>query len=200
VDGGKEDTCTVTVGTTSVSVTGVTLNPKTLSLVVGGVTGMLTPTIAPNNATNTNVTWSTSAAGVATVSNGVVSPVGAGTATITVTTADGGKTANCTVTVSAPGDITLDIGFGQIADETLTLSTPGTISMGGTSNVTVSLTEAAQYTSVNWYVPGTSITASGASITLKPGDFTAAGEYFLTVKVIKDGVPYNKTVTFTVAN
>ena len=55
----------------------------------------------PSNATNKNVTWSSSDGAVATVdANGNVTAVAPGTAAITVTTADGNKTAVCTVTVS----------------------------------------------------------------------------------------------------
>jgi len=83
----------------TVSVTGVTLNKTTLSLSVGN-TEQLTHTIAPSNATNKNVAWSSNGTGVATVSqNGTVSAVSAGTAIITVATQDGGKSASCTVTV-----------------------------------------------------------------------------------------------------
>jgi formylglycine-generating enzyme required for sulfatase activity len=84
-----------------VAVTGVSLNMATLSLVEGG-TGTLTAVITPSNATNQNVTWSSSNPAAATVANGVVSAAAAGTATITVTTEDGGFTANCTVTVTPP--------------------------------------------------------------------------------------------------
>ena len=82
-------------------VTGVTLNKTSANLTVGD-TETLTATVAPSNATNKNVTWSTSDASVATVSNGAVKAVAPGTATITVTTVDGSKTATCTVTVNAP--------------------------------------------------------------------------------------------------
>ena len=47
------------------------------------------------------MSWSTSNAAVATVADGKVTAVGKGTATIAVTTATG-KTASCTITVSAP--------------------------------------------------------------------------------------------------
>jgi uncharacterized protein YjdB len=100
-DGSKTATCDVTVTAATVSVTGVTLDQSTLALTAGGAIATLTPTIAPDTATNTNVTWSTSDDTVATVDNGVVTPVGAGTATITVTTADGSKTATCDMTVTA---------------------------------------------------------------------------------------------------
>lgn len=98
-DSTKSASCTVTVTAAAVPVTGVTLNKTSTSLYVGD-TETLTATVAPDNATNKNVTWSTSDANVATVENGVVTAVSAGTATITVTTEDGGKTATCTITVS----------------------------------------------------------------------------------------------------
>lgn len=82
-----------------VTVTGVTLNKTNLSLVEGG-TETLSATVTPSNATNKNVTWSSSDTSIAKVdSNGKITAVAAGTATITVTTADGNKKATCTVTV-----------------------------------------------------------------------------------------------------
>ncbi len=84
--------------TTVADVTGVTLNKNTTTLVVGE-TETLTATVAPADAGNKNVSWTTSDANVATVANGVVTAVAAGTATITVTTEQGSKTATCTVTV-----------------------------------------------------------------------------------------------------
>lgn len=58
--------------------------------------------ITPDNATNQSIVWNSSDNKVATVNeNGLVTAVGEGTATITATTADGGFTATCKVTVSA---------------------------------------------------------------------------------------------------
>lgn len=94
----KSATCEIKVKST-VPVTGVTLVPPSLTLTVGG-TETLTATVAPGNATNKNVTWSSDKDTVATVSNGTVTAVGVGNATITVTTEDGSKTATCNVTVS----------------------------------------------------------------------------------------------------
>ncbi len=103
-DGNKTATCTVTVPDPSadpVAVTGVSLNKTSTSLTVGA-TETLTATVAPANATNQAVTWSSNNTAVASVDqNGKVTAVAAGTATITVTTQDGNKTAMCTVTVSA---------------------------------------------------------------------------------------------------
>ena len=100
-DGNKTATCAVTVTANTVAVTGVTLNKPTLSL-AESATETLTATIAPENATNKEVTWSTSDAAIATVSEaGVVTAVKAGSATITCTTKDGNITATCAVTVTA---------------------------------------------------------------------------------------------------
>ncbi|MFZ5429759.1 MAG: Ig-like domain-containing protein, partial [Bacteroidota bacterium] len=97
-DGGFTATCTVTV---NVPVTGVTVNPTTLSIMEGNES-QLTATVAPTDASNKNVTWSSSNTSVATVNTtGLVEAKAAGTATITVTTVDGAKTATCTVTVTA---------------------------------------------------------------------------------------------------
>ncbi|MEG1096968.1 MAG: leucine-rich repeat protein [Clostridiales bacterium] len=83
-----------------IDVSGVALNKSELSL-EEGKSGDLTATVAPANATNKTVAWSSSDNEVATVDNGVVKAVSPGSATITVTTADGNKTATCKVTVTA---------------------------------------------------------------------------------------------------
>lgn len=87
-------------GGATVSVTGVSLNKNSTSIEVGGAE-TLEATIAPSNATNQGVTWSTSNSSIAIVSNGVVRGVAEGSATITVTSSDGGFTATCSVTVTA---------------------------------------------------------------------------------------------------
>lgn len=84
-----------------IAVTGVSLN-KTETSIEAGNTETLTATVAPAAASNKNVTWTTDASAVATVSNGVVTAIAPGTAHITATTEDGGFKATCTVTVTAP--------------------------------------------------------------------------------------------------
>ena len=86
-----------------VAVNSVTLAPTSATLTLGETeTVTLIPTVLPGDATDKTVTWTTSNASVATVTDGVVTAVAAGTATITVTTTDGAKTATCTVTVAEP--------------------------------------------------------------------------------------------------
>ena len=88
-------------GSDPVAVTGVSLDKSEISLEVGE-TQTLTATVAPADATNKSVTWTSNNENVAKVSNaGVVTAVGVGNATITVTTTDGNKTATCDVEVVA---------------------------------------------------------------------------------------------------
>jgi uncharacterized protein YjdB len=85
----------------NVPVAGITLNTNSITLNVGQ-TSNLFATIAPANATNKNVTWTSDRPGAATVVNGLVTAVGKGVAVITATTVDGSITATCTVTVTVP--------------------------------------------------------------------------------------------------
>ena len=102
-DGSKTATCVVTVTAATVPVTGVTLSQTQASLYYNRTpnTLTLTATVAPDNATNQAVTWTSSNPSVAKVENGVVTALARGTAVITATAADGsGANATCTVTVS----------------------------------------------------------------------------------------------------
>ena len=83
----------------TVPVTQVKLNKTAMSL-TAGQTGTLSATVLPVNATNKKVTWKSGNTGIATVNaSGVVKGVRPGTVTITATSASGGKTASCKVTV-----------------------------------------------------------------------------------------------------
>lgn len=99
---------TVTVKAKPVPVTGIALNRETASIGTGE-TLTLTPIFSPETATNKNVTWSSSDKTVATVENGIVTPLKKGTTTITVTTEDGGFSASCLVTVNCSHLNTTDV-------------------------------------------------------------------------------------------
>lgn len=88
----------------TISVTNVTLDRTALTLSVGNPDVHLTATVAPDNATDKTVSWSSDKTDVAIVDNqGNVHAVAAGSATITVTTTDGKKTATCAVTALPAG-------------------------------------------------------------------------------------------------
>lgn len=89
---------TASVTPTVIAVTSVSLDKNTLSI-KKGESAILTATVKPSNATNQSVKWSTSNSNV-TVSNGEVTGKAVGTSVVTVTTDDGGYTAQCTVNVA----------------------------------------------------------------------------------------------------
>ena len=95
-DGNRTATCSLTVRTPSV--TGVTLNHSDLGLTVNE-TETLTATVLPALA-NQNVSWSSNNTSVASVNSaGRITAHARGTAIITATTAEGNRTARCTITV-----------------------------------------------------------------------------------------------------
>jgi uncharacterized protein YjdB len=132
-DGYHIASCQVTVRTNStdpdpdpdpdpqpVAVTGITTDRTQLTLTPGD-TWTLTAIVTPQNATNRSVTWRSSRPAVAGVTAaGVVIATAAGTTDVIATTADGGFTATCRVTVKT--DSGPDGGGGSIAVTGVTLS------------------------------------------------------------------------------
>lgn len=98
IDGNFSDTCAIHVVEGSISVTGISLNQNTMTAYVGD-TPRLIPVIQPLNATNKNITWSSTNTSVATIDDGLISALAAGTTNISVTTIDGGFVASCSLTV-----------------------------------------------------------------------------------------------------
>jgi uncharacterized protein YjdB len=103
------DTSWITVIPALIPVMAVELGDDALVMVMG-TTQTLVPTFIPSNATIRSVTWESSDDAIVTVnSSGVVTPRGVGTATITVTTTNGGFTAEREVVVNwLPTTVTLN--------------------------------------------------------------------------------------------
>ena len=184
VDGSKTATCEVTVNAKVYAVTGVTLD-KTACELTEGDELTLTATIAPDNATNKNVTWSTSDASVATVTNGKVTALKAGTATITVTTEDGSKTATCAVTVKAKvyavTGVTLDKTACELTEgDELTLTATIAPDNATNKNVTWSTSDASVATVVDGKI--TAIKPGTATITVTTEDGSKTATCAVTVK------------------
>ncbi len=192
VDGGKTDTCKVTVieKTPSViPVTGVTLDQtsKTIGLAEEFT---LVATVLPSDATNKAVYWSTSDASVATVTNGLVRGVGLGTATITVTTADGAKTATCEVTVVEADIPVTGVSVGPAETEVYVGSTVtliATITPANATNQNVTWSSAdSSIASVdkNGVVTGIAVGSTTVTVTTEDGGYTAS----CVVNVVKSDV------------
>ena len=122
----KSISVTYETAVATVPVTGVSLNTSKLTLTEGD-SETLTATVAPANATDKTVTWTTNNSSVATVSNGKVTAVAEGSAIITVTTNDGKKTATCNVTVNPKPKYTVTLvpGSGSVSSTTLTEASAG---------------------------------------------------------------------------
>jgi uncharacterized protein YjdB len=102
--------------TVTIGVQRVALNTRSISL-LKGATFQAIATIAPSNATNKIMTWSSAIASVATVSNsGLITAVGNGTGVISVFSQDGNKTASIIVRVTTP------VSSVRISQTALTLS------------------------------------------------------------------------------
>ena len=141
---------------TTVAITGITLSQTAASMTVGGETLTLTATVAPDDATDKTVTWTTSDASVATVADGVVTAVGAGTATITATATNGtddtsdDKTATCTVTVSNPAtQYNLSVGESEHGTVAFTVGGAAATQAKKDDVVTVSVTPDEGYSPKN---------------------------------------------------
>jgi uncharacterized protein YjdB len=142
-----------------IHVTSVTLNESSISIAKDN-TFELEATVTPNDATDKSVTWSSSDATIATVdSNGVVSGVASGDATITVTTVDGGFTAQCSVSVSNH-----DYSHDYL---TLDVLTGGTINWTSRSGVTKTISYSKDNGSTWTEITST---ATGTPINVSAGD------------------------------
>jgi hypothetical protein len=110
--------------------------------------------------------------------------------------------ASLTVTIYATGTATLSITFVQITDAAPSIIGPTLyrVSNGGPTNATLTVDNPDQYDSISWRVQDTAVTGAGSSFTLSAANtaYNLIGEHFVTVLVMKDGVPYNKTVSFKI--
>ncbi len=180
----------------SVAVTGVSLSKTSVTLSAGN-TYRLSAAITPSDATNQNVTWSSSDKTVAKVSStGKITAVSAGNCNVTVKTADGGYTAKCKVKVTdtvAVTGITLNkttLSLNKGASETLTAA----ITPSGATNQNV--TWKSYDESVVTISSSGKVTAVGKGKT-KVRAKTADGGYtaycWVMVKTPVTGVSLNKT-------
>ena len=167
---------------TTVAITGITLSQTEAAMTVGGDALTLTTTVAPDNATDKTVAWTTSDASVATVADGVVTAVAAGTATITATATNGtadtsdDQTATCTVTVSNPTVTANEGATGEYwatyynGTTSFTADENTTVFQAALSGSSLTLTEVP-----NREIPATKaviLKSSSATITLTPASTT----------------------------
>ena len=193
-DGGKTDTCKVTVSTVSVSSVSITSS----TTIIKGQSTTLTPTVNPSNATNKNVTWSTSNSSVASVSNGTVTANGGGTATITVASvSNSSETDTCKVTVTVPvTSVSLNSTSASLVDKK-TLQLTASVSPSDATNKNVTWkTSSSSIASVS---SSGLITANGngtatITATTSDGGITATCSVSVTVPVSSVSVSSTETI------
>jgi len=176
-DGNKTATCALTI-TGTVAVSSVILNKTTVNVGVGATT-QLVATVLPTNATDKTVSWSSSDTSKATVNgSGVITGVATGSATITVTTADGGKTATCAVTVVTSVPVTgvsLNQSTAFLATGS-TLQLTASITPTNATNTALTwspLTGAIATVSSTGLVTGVAAGTTNIVVTTTDGSFTA---------------------------
>ncbi len=135
--------CCLKISLDEIPVTAITLDTTEATLPVRGYV-QLNATVAPDNATNQGIVWSSSNTSVAEVRDGLVKAVGTGTADITVTASGySDVSAVCTVTV------TEEMG-PDVPMETLNLNrTAFSIQVGATDS-NVRLSSYSPYTATNF--------------------------------------------------
>ena len=177
-DGSFTATCEITVKISqTVAVNGVTISQDTARLTAEGAVIQLSASVSPENATNKEVTWSTSNPEAATVDeNGLVTAVADGDAVITVTTVEGGFTDECTVNVEIAEEPVSVSGI-TVNQSSVTLTEVGK----STQLVAFVLPENASNKKVTW-------TSSDDKIAVvdETGLVTAAGEGNATVTAVTE--------------
>lgn len=99
VDGHYTASCSFTVKETEIKVNSINITEQSLTL-SPQQTYSLNVTVGPENATNKNLSWSSSDNNVATVGNGIITAFNEGTCVITASSTDGSQiTASVSITV-----------------------------------------------------------------------------------------------------
>ncbi|WP_308588939.1 S-layer homology domain-containing protein [uncultured Oscillibacter sp.] len=172
------------VYTVGKAVTGVTLSQATLTLAPGG-SASLTATVAPEDALEKTVTWTTSDAAVATVASGTVTAVAEGTATITA--AVGGKSATCVVTVNQTAPLTCVVTFAVTPEGATVVVKDGETVVPANADGTYTLEQGKAY----------AYTVSADGYVTETGALTATESKTVTVTLVK-AAPATAVVTFAV--
>ena len=155
-----------------VSITGITVDPASKEILMGGQFTVTATVIPSNTDDDKTVTWTTSDSKVATVRDGVVTAVSKGTASITASA--GGKSASCavTVTVVEVSGISLDKSEATLfLGETLTLKASVTPDDAFDKTITWTTSDESIATVDDGVVYP--VAKGNATITAKAGDKTA---------------------------
>ncbi len=172
----------------TIPVTGIDMTPLTATLTSVGATQQLTASVIPANARRKGISYTTSAAGVATVSaSGLITAVANGTANITATTADGGFSKVCAVTVNIP----VPVASVSVSPTTATLTsvgatqqlTPTVLPANATNKAVTYSTSATGVATVSSSGLITAVANGTANITVTTADGAKTAKCAVTVNI-----------------
>ena len=212
-------TGSVTSSPSAPVISGVTTNVDFSSAAANGSTTQTTTalTLTFNQAITGFTANDITLSGVPGISKGTLSGTGpaytllisgfAGGGTVTVFVTKVGYTFSpesraAVIHFFAEGTVPFNITFAQITDAAPVITGPVLyrVSKGSPTSATITVDNPAQYGSISWRVDNTAVTGTGSAFTLSAANtaYNFIGEHFVTVSVMKGGVPYYKTVSFKI--
>ena len=185
--GSKSATCNVTVTAERIEIESIEISPAEVTLTQIGETAQLTVKIMPEDATYTDMTWTSSDESIATVTQeGLVTAVAEGNATLTVSV--GEISATCSVTVA---DESIKVESIEISPAEVTLT-----QIGETAQLTAQvMPEDATYTEITWTTSDegivtiteegllTAIAAGNATVTAAIGEVSATCAVTVSISI-----------------
>lgn len=186
------------------TVTGLSLDKKVLNFTQIGATEKLTATVAPSDAVNKSVSWTSDNSAVASVDqDGNVQAKAYGNTTIRATSIDGGYMDSCTVSVQEPVTVNIDTQPQNLPSKTYGYSSTDapTLSISASKTAQATLNGVLSY---QWYRVKTASESSDvafggnlSSVSVPTG--LNAGTYSLYCVVSCDGyLLRSQNATFTV--
>ena len=165
-----------------VSVSGVYLSESEIHLTIEDKPIQLLVTVVPENADNQTIAWSSSNPEVATVVDGVVTPLTAGMTTVTAVSNDGDFSASCLITVTDPVETE---EYSEIAAESISL---------GESELILAVGETATLTATSENVTWTSSNDAVATVEDGVVKAIAMGKATITATAGEESATCNVTV------
>jgi hypothetical protein len=189
-------------------VSSITVNPGSAELVPGG-TAILTAQVFPADAYDRLLNWESSNPSVASIfvnplnnKSVTVTAISAGTANITARAIDGSNvTCTAVITVMGTGNSIVINFTNEFSDEFIDLTYGSqTISKSRYEQLTVTVPnpEAYDTPSAEWYFDNTQRSSGSSYTEYSSNPSISIGPHTVTAVLIKDGVPYSKTVKFQV--